>query len=331
MRLTVQNHRGVRVSLPGPVNDTLLPYETNTYTVTLGDMEIQSASWSRLRAQGIISWTTSEDPSVPDSIESTPYQVASTVYKPLVAPLTGVAAGTYYLGGGYDAPAAEANLDQTPTVATLGTANNPYGAKVFIVAGAAGTTDAGVVGVRVAGTSLASDGTRTPADTEVLSADITSLVTDQYIESTKRWIGQVTVELYVVSGLATTYALDVNYGFADYDTMDGRLFTLDSLKVNGLGGAVDAGFDIEVLWHEPRNWTYSAAAFAPGSTNMVLAQFTVDCAAESDLAAGDLFGWLRDLGTQVRGAEGEGIMLRVTTTAVGSVEYMQAVLALSFA
>jgi len=331
MKLTVINRTSSTIGLPSPVSQTITRYATEVYDVSVAAMHVEAEAWASLQTGGYISFTMGEDPAIPDSLEETPLVVASTVYKAVAAPLTGVAAGTYYLGGGYEAPAAEANLDESPTVATLGTANNPYAMKVFIVAGAAGLTDAGVVGVRVAGTSMTPAGVRTALDTEVLSADITALATDQYLESSKLWIGQVTIELYVVSGAATVYSLDVNYGFAGYDSMNGRDFSLTSLEVTGLGGAIDAGFDIEILKHEPRDWTYDAAAFAPGSTGMVLAQFSVDMNTESDLAAGELFNWIRTMADTVAGSAGEGLIIRVTTTAAGAVEQAQFQLGLSFA
>lgn len=331
MKLTVTNRTSSSIGLPSPVSQVITRYATVTYDVSVAAMQDQGGAWASLQSKGYISFTMGEDPDIPDSIEETPLQSVSTLYKPLSFFGTGLAAGTYYVGGHYEAPAAEANLDETPTVATLGTANNPQAAKVFIVAGAAGTTDAGVVGVRVAGTSMTAAGVRTALDTEVLSADITSLATDDYLESSKMWIGQVTVELYVVSGLATVYSLDVNYGFVRYDDMSGRNFTLNEVDVDGLGGAVDAGFDIEILKHEPRDWTYSAAAFAPGSTGMVLAQFTVDMSTESDLAAGDYFGWLRSaLSEAIVGSAGEGVMIRITTTVLDSVSALNAVLGVDF-
>lgn len=331
MKLTVTNRTSDSVGLPGPVSQTISRYATEEYDVSLAAMHTNANAWANLQTKGYIDFTVGEDPDVPDSIEEASYQTVSTVYKPLSLCGTGVAAGTIYMGGHYDAPSAEANLDDAPTVATLGTAHNPQAAKVFIVAGGAGLTDAGVVGVRVSGTSITDAGVRSALDTETLSEDITALVTDQYLESEKMWIGQATIELFTVSGVPTAYSLDVNCGFARYDTMSDRDFTLTELNVTGLGGAIDSGFDIEILKHEPRDWTYDAAAFAPGSSGSVLAQFSVDMATESDLAADAYFGWLRkNLAAEVKGSAGEGIMIRVTTGALDAVRGMDVVLGVDF-
>ena len=101
---------------------------------------------------------------------------------------------------------------QTQASATVnhGSTNNPYGAHVGIVAGAAGTASGGTgtVTLVVSGTSwVSTTATRTPADSETIVADITAMSTNSYVETTKRWLGQVTFTLTCTGGCThTTYA-----------------------------------------------------------------------------------------------------------------------------
>ena len=67
------------------------------------------------------------------------------------------------------------NLTQGTTTQTFGTANISYASHPFVVAGGAGTTDAGVVGLRVTGTRIQDDGTRTVGYADTIITDITSL------------------------------------------------------------------------------------------------------------------------------------------------------------
>ena len=133
----------------------------------------------------------------------------------------GVGAGSYYLAGYIDAPTTDANLDQGSLTQAYGTANVSYAAHTFIVAGGAGTVDTGVVGLKCTGTRIEDDGTRTASYVDVMSADITTLSTDDYVEGVK-FIGAVTFELYVVSGTPTAYSLDFNYGLVKYEDFGKR-------------------------------------------------------------------------------------------------------------
>jgi len=49
--------------------------------------------------------------------------------------------GIFYIGGFYNAPLADANLDEVGPIQTYGSANNMYAAHAFIVAGAAGVVN----------------------------------------------------------------------------------------------------------------------------------------------------------------------------------------------
>ncbi len=236
----------------------------------------------------------------------------------------GIGNGTFYFAGFYFAPAADANLTQASATVSLGTANSAYGAHVFLVAGAVGTASggAGAVEIEVSGTSIADDGTRVAADTEVIVADITTLSTDDFLETTKKWIGQVVFTLQNAGGSSqTTFAVDFNYGFSNYDDFGNRNFTITDFEAEWDGGANDSGFDIELLHHEITGWTYSAAAFIAGSTPIV--QLTTDYNTEVDLVTSEPGAYKRTgLSEAIAGATGEGVIIRMTTTVNNSVEFI---------
>ncbi len=237
----------------------------------------------------------------------------------------GGGSGTFWAAGFYDAPLTDANLTQASTTQTHGTANHPYYAHAFLVAAAAGTASggAGAVEIEVSGTSVDDNGVRTAADTEILVADITAMATDQFFETIKKWIGQVTYTLQNAGGSTqTTFAADFNFGFAKYEDAQNTDFEITTFELVGRAGGNDAGFNVELCEHTAVGWTYSAAAFAPGVTPAI-----VDVAAiwstESDLINGEHFAFKKlDLSTQIQGSEAEGFLVRVTTTANNAVETM---------
>jgi hypothetical protein len=235
----------------------------------------------------------------------------------------GVASGDYWAAGYYDAPAADVTLNQASTTQTYGTANTAYGAHAFIVAGGAGTVDTGQVGLRVTGTSITDAAVRTTSDTETLTDDITSLSTDDYLETTKKWIGTVTFELYTVSGTPTTYSVDVNYGFAKYENFGSIDFTVTDFEVVGLAGAADSSFDIVFYKHDDQNWTYSAAAFSPGGT--VISRMSTDYVTEDNLTNNDYFAYKRDnLSEGISGSVDQGVIVKIETSQSNSVQSLVA-------
>ena len=150
--------------------------------------------------------------------------------------VSGADNGEYYIGGAYGAAATDANLTDSSQTTTFGTANSPYGAHAFIVAGGAGTASGGTgtVELRVSGTSMADDGTRTASDAEVIVADVTTLAVDDYVQTTRRWIGQVIWTLQNSSGSThTTFTADFNYGLASVDNFRNSQFRPLELQVGG--------------------------------------------------------------------------------------------------
>lgn len=232
--------------------------------------------------------------------------------------------GVNYLGGFYNAPVADANIDEGTPTKVLGTANHPYAAHAFVVHAGAGAAagGSGVVEVEVSGTSITDAGVRQVGDTEVIIADITAMSTHTYAETTLKWIGQVTYTIQLIGGAThTTFNADFNYGFTKYNDIGNRDFQLQQFDAVGRAGASDAGFNLEVLHHKATGWTYHASAFVPGTAP--IADLVTLYSTESDLNSGEDFAFKRvGLSTEIKGNNSEGFLVRVTTTGNNSVEFL---------
>lgn len=240
--------------------------------------------------------------------------------------VSGADNGEYYIGGAYGAPGGDANLTDSSQTVTFGTANSPYGAHAFIVAGGAGTASGGTgtVEIRVSGTSMADDGTRTASDAEVIVADVTTLAVNDYVQTTRRWIGQPTWTIQNSSGSThTTFTADFNYGLASVDNFRNSEFRPLELQVSGYANSSDSGFNVQLYDHNATGWTYAATGFSPG--NSPIADFEVEHVTESDIVADQHFNWDRDsLNTLIRGDLGEGILIKISTSVNSSVRYLNA-------
>jgi len=231
----------------------------------------------------------------------------------------GVGAGTYYMAGYYEANAADANLTQASTTVTMGTANVPYAAHAFIVSGGNGTTDGSDLVLTVTGTSITDAGTRTAADSQVIEATAEVSATDSYHETPKKWIGQITYTLSSTGG--ATFSYDFNYGLCKYEDYGNRDFTVTDIEAVGLADANDTNFELEFIKHEATGWTYAASGFVPGSTPLYV--MSTDHGTENDLVSGIPFAWKRAaLSDDVTGANGEGVLTRVTTGSASSIGHL---------
>jgi hypothetical protein len=246
-----------------------------------------------------------------------------TVFKSYSMHSQAGATGKYYNAGFYFAPATEMSLANGSATQTLGAANVPYAAHAFFVAKDAGTASGGSTGtakITVTGTSITDAGTRTGSDSEIIVADVTAMATDEYFETSKKWLGQITYTI-AATGDHTTFTGLGNYGFCKYEDFGNRSFTITDFECVGFAGAADAGFDIELIHHKSTGWTYSAAAFNPGPA-AVIKQTTIH-STESDVDANEPFAFKRSgLTTDVNGAGSEGIVVRTTTAQNNAVEYM---------
>lgn len=229
--------------------------------------------------------------------------------------------GIFYSAGYYNWATADANLDQASPSVTHSAANVASACHIGIVAGGAGVVDTGIIKLTVAGTTIDDNGTRAPSQTIDLVADITTLSTDQYVETTEKFIGQVTIALVTASGSPVNFSLDINHGCSKYEDFGNQAFTVNTLECVGLAGATDTGFNLKLFHHSPTGWTYAATGFVAGGT--VLANMNTDYSTEQNLANGESFAYKRiNLNTDIAGDSTEGLVLEITTGANKAVEIM---------
>lgn len=227
--------------------------------------------------------------------------------------------GDYYVGGFYSFSEVSQLLNETGTTYGYGASNVAYGTHAFVVCGGAGSVNSGVIGLRVKGTSITDEGVRTLTDTEVLTNDITSVSLNEYLETSKKWLGEIEYELYIVSGSPTTYDLTFNYGLVKYEDFGNKNFEIQDFEMIGRAGANDSGFNIRLIKHTSTGWTYNASDF--DVYNNVLENMNDDYVVEKDLAGGKFFAYKKtNINIDVEGSNSEGIVIIITTGANNSVE-----------
>jgi len=215
------------------------------------------------------------------------------------------AAGIFYAGGFY----LLGSTSYTPAGGTtLGSSNAAYGAHAFIVLGA---SSADMV-VRITGTSIDDLGNRTASDTQDLDTSGGSL--DDYFETTKKWIGQISFSLQSGTGVA------INDGLCKYWDNQNTNFRLTGIEVTGHAGASDSAPNFEVLYHRATGWTFNSGA--PVTTPPPLEDMQTDYNTEFAFVFREPFAWKRvGLNTKIAGGSGEGLIGRVVTTSAKAIEY----------
>lgn len=219
--------------------------------------------------------------------------------------------GTFYVGGHYAYDAADANLTIGGAVTqTFGTAGEAHGSHAFCVAAGAGGAD---LVLTVTGVSITDAGVKNDTDSEIIVADADAATTDEYFETSKKWLGQIT---YTLTGAAGSF--DFNYGFVKYEDFGNRDFTITDFEGTGECRANETGLNIELLYHEATAFIYDAAAFIPNQTALI--SLATDYGTNNDVANGDGFAYKRTgLTTAVNGDSGEGLIIRVTTAVNNSI------------
>ena len=234
--------------------------------------------------------------------------------------ITSGAAGDYYASGFYDCPVTDSNLTQASTTQAHGTTNGSSAAHAIAVAAAAGVTDGTDLVLTVTGTSIDDNGVRTLGDSEIIVADCTASSTNQLYQTDKKWLGQVIYTLSSSGGTAFNY--DFNYGYIAYEDFANSDFLLDNFLFEWVGGATDAGFNIDIHHHKSTGWTYHATAFDPGSGELY--RLSTDHSTDRKLTSGEYGRWKRTgLSVAVAGADSEGIIVHVTTTVNNSLQWAQ--------
>ncbi len=231
----------------------------------------------------------------------------------------GIPAGTYWKGGFYDWNDVDANLTQASTSVVYGFVGKAYAAHASIVAGGPGVVDAGQVGLRVTGITDNEEGTQTAAQTAIITTDITTLTLNNYYETSEKFSGPITFELYVVSGTPTAYSLDFNYGYSKYEDFQNRDFTVTALECTWQGNANDSNFDIALMHHKTTGWTYAVTGFEPGDGD--ICRKSVDQALAGDVDNGRDGAYKRvNLNTYVDGSGSEGVILQIITGANSTIQ-----------
>lgn len=231
-------------------------------------------------------------------------------------------AGTFYIGGHYAFAAAHEVLTIGGTVTRVfGTVGQAHGAHAFCVASGAGGTD---LVLTVTGVSITDAGVKNDSDSEIIVADADAAITDQYFETSKKWLGQITYTLTGSSG-----AFTFNYGFVKYDDFGNKNFTITEFDMTGEARANETGLNVELLYHEATAFVYSAGAFVPNATPLI--SMATDYGTNNDVASGDGFAYKRSgLSTVVAGTNGEGILIRITTAVNNSINDAVAHLGISY-
>jgi len=231
---------------------------------------------------------------------------------------------TREIAGFYDWEGASVTLDQGSLTQTLGAVLQTRAAHVGIVPEAAGTVDTGQVGLRVVGTMDDETGPQLALQTAIITDDITTLNADaitRMAETTEKFSGQVTLELYVVSGTPVNYDLTFNYGFSKYEDYANTNFTLGAFEALWEGSATDTDMDLIVRHHTALGWEYAATGFLAG--NGVICQRSVDQAIAGGVASGVEGSYKRiALNQYIAGATSEGLLIQLVTGTINSIANM---------
>lgn len=222
-------------------------------------------------------------------------------------------ADTFYIGGHYIFAAAAATLTIGGSeTQTFGSTGQAHGAHAFVVASGAGGTD---LVLTVSGISMTDAGVRNDADSEIIVADTDTATTDQYFETIKKWLGEITFTLTGASG-----AFTFNYGLTKYDDFGNRHFTITDFEATGQMRANETGLNVELLHHNATAFSYSGTSFSPNQTAFV--SLATDYGTANDVANGDNFAYKRAaLSRVVDGDNSEGVILRVTTAVNNSINH----------
>lgn len=253
------------------------------------------------------------------SINNLPRRSASRSYN---FTSQGIAAGTYWKAGFYDFDSIDANLSQGNTSVNWGVAGRGYFAHAAVVPSAAGAVDTGQVGLRVVGIKDGEDGTPQAAgQIGIITEDITTLTGDTYFETSEKFSGEITFELYVVSGSPTTYSLDFNYGYSKYEDAADIDFTVMAFEAVWQGNANGNSLDIELLHHKTDGWTYAATGFEAGNGN--ICKKSTDMALAGDTTDGKSGSYKRvGLNQFIDGNGSEGVLIKVTTSGNNTIQTM---------
>ena len=177
----------------------------------------------------------------------------------------------------------------------------------------------------VTGVSITDAGVKNDSDSEVLVADCSAASTNQYFETSKKWLGQVTYTLTGETGASFTF----NYGYCKYEDFGNRDFTLTDIEFLAHAGANETSLDVQVKIHDANSYTYSAAAFDP----MAGADYkmSTDYGTNNDLALNFDGAYKRSgLTDVVLGSQSQGIIVQITHTVNNGISHATLHLGVAF-
>jgi hypothetical protein len=210
-----------------------------------------------------------------------------------------------YFAGGYEL--AGSNNDFSPSI-TFGSANISYGLHFFVVLGETAVDE---ITITITGTSITDAGTRTTSDTETITIPDTT-VANTYYETTKRWLGQITIE--TTAGTAK----NCNYGYVDYWDNGNADFQVIDVEFSWFGGANDSNTNLMLYHHKKTGWTYNAGARPTPPTplaDMDTVHSTDDSVAVGVVGAFKKTGISQDVDV----SENEGIILACESSVANSI------------
>jgi len=221
----------------------------------------------------------------------------------------------FYVGGYY--LFAGASDDFNP-IKSFGTQYVSYGAHFMIVTG---EVPASEVVLRVQGFSITDAGVREDA-VEYITIPASTLQ-HSYFETTKTWIGWVTIDIHT----GTTEAILCDYGFCKYWSNDHKDFSLVGFDCTWLGGATDADADIHIHHHRSTGWAYTGTG--PTFPEMIYS-LQGDYGDQHETEAGIPGAWYRtQLHYEVNASEQEGLIFGINNNSKKTFEIGNIVLRIS--
>lgn len=231
------------------------------------------------------------------------------------------AAGKHWRAGFYDWSDTSITLSQASLTANYGVTGLSRAAHVGIVPNGPGFVNTGQVGLQVTGTLDSETGAQIPAQTAIITDDITTLTVGVMEECLEKFSGEVTLSLYIVSGTPTGYSLTFNYGFSSYEDLRNIDATVTGFNAVWEAGAADSIFNVSLKFHTALGWTYAAAGFIPGNGN--ICSRLIDQGFESNISTSINGKYKRiDLSQFVNGSAKEGIIIEIDTGSTKSIRTM---------
>lgn len=212
-------------------------------------------------------------------------------------------AGSTYVGGYYIFNAGTSVFSPLVNFPT-GATNIALGGHILFVLQASSSPVA--TSLRVTGTSITDAGVRMAMDAETIFFPADASVND-YMETSKKFIGQVAIQRILGSGMT------FNYGATKYWDKGNTDFSVAEVDVTWANGANDTGADVILRHHKTTGWTGGASVPVPPTA---IASMVGDYVTETRMFNSGFGAWKRtNLSTAIEGSGSEGIILEIVSGA----------------